>query len=139
MIDSVYTSKIDTWLLIVLLVSVAVALVAAGATIVTKSAVAIAIGAFIAVIGAGLPVWLLTSTKYTIGSETLLVQSGPFNWKVPLDAISSVEPTRNPLSSPALSLDRLHIKYGRGQEIMISPRNKATFIEELERARNNAA
>ena len=139
MIDSVYTSKIDTSLLIVLLASVALALVAAGATIATKSAVAIAIGAFVAVIGAGLPAWLLASTTYTIGSESLLVRSGPFKWKVPLGEISSVEPTRNPLSSPALSLDRLHIKYGRGQEVMISPKDKATFIEELQRARAKAA
>lgn len=138
MIDSVYPSKIDTWLLVVLLASVAVALVAAGATVVTKSAVAMAMGALIAVIGAGLPVWLLTSTQYTIGSERLLVQSGPFKWKIPLSKISSVESTRNPLSSPALSLDRLHIKYGRGQEIMISPKDLATFIDELERARVNA-
>lgn len=139
MIDSVYTSKIDTWLLVVLLVSAGVALVAAGATLVTKSVFAIAIGAFIAAIGAGLPVWLLTSTKYTIGSERLLVQSGPFKWKVPLSEISSVEPTRNPLSSPALSLDRLHIKYGRSQELMISPKDQPAFIEELERAREDAA
>lgn len=138
MIDSVYPSKIDTWLLVVLLASVAVALVAAGATVVTKSTVAMAMGGFIAVIGAGLPVWLLTSTQYIIGSERLLVQSGPFKWKIPLSKISSVESTRNPLSSPALSLDRLHIKYGRGQEIMISPKDQATFIDELERARVNA-
>mgnify|MGYP001174820431 CR=1 FL=1 len=139
MSESVYVSKIDTWLLILLVATVAIALVAAGATIVTKSLVAILTGAFIAVLGAGLPVWLLTSTKYTIGSESLFVQSGPFHWKIPLSEISSVEPSRNPLSSPALSLDRLHIKYGRGQAVLISPEPRERFIEELEQARDNAA
>jgi hypothetical protein len=43
-----------------------------------------------------------------------------------------VVPTRNPLSSPALSLDRLHIRYGGSRMgIMISPVNKAVFLQDL--------
>jgi hypothetical protein len=36
------------------------------------------------------------------------------------------------LTSPAFSLDRLRIEYGRGRWIMISPRDKDGFLRELE-------
>ena len=62
----------------------------------------------------------------------LLVRSGPFRWRVPLGQIHSVTPTRNPLSSPALSLDRLRIEYGDGKWILISPRERERFLEALE-------
>jgi hypothetical protein len=40
--------------------------------------------------------------------------------------------TRSPLSSPALSLDRIRIDYGKGKSVMISPLNKADFLLELQ-------
>jgi hypothetical protein len=46
-----------------------------------------------------------------------------------------VVPTRNPLSSPALSLDRLRIEYGQGRAIMISPADKGPFLRALEERR----
>ena len=49
---------------------------------------------------------------------------------MPLAAIDVVEPTRNPLSSPACSLERLWIRYGEKQ-IMISPLDKAGFLRAL--------
>lgn len=52
--------------------------------------------------------------------------------RVPLREIRLVRSTRNPLSSPALSLDRLRIEYGR-RAIMISPDDKARFLEELQK------
>ena len=52
-------------------------------------------------------------------------------YKVPLAEVTAVRSTRNPLSSPALSLDRLEITYGR-RRIMISPEDKARFLKELE-------
>jgi hypothetical protein len=42
-----------------------------------------------------------------------------------------VEETRNPLSSPALSLDRLKITYGNGKRIMISPADKIGFLKAI--------
>ena len=72
--------------------------------------------------------WLYLSTRYTITSQSLLVKSGPFSWIVPLREITAIEPTRNAASSPALSLDRLLIRYGGGDELMISPSDKAGFM-----------
>ncbi|HCS65703.1 MAG TPA: hypothetical protein DIW64_17495 [Cellvibrio sp.] len=38
---------------------------------------------------------------------------------------------RNLVGLPALSLDRLEIDYGRGQSIMISPKQKSKFLQHL--------
>ncbi len=53
--------------------------------------------------------WVLYGTGYRIEERDLSVRGGPFRWRIPLDAIVSVTPTRNPLSSPACSLDRLRV------------------------------
>jgi hypothetical protein len=80
-------------------------------------------------------VWLLKTTCYTLEPTRLLVRSGPFSWNVPLAGIHSITPTRNPLSSPALSLDRLCIEYGKHGSLMISPADKQGFLRELETLR----
>ena len=82
----------------------------------------------------GLPLWLLFSTGYTLDATQLRVKSGPFAWTVPLADIRNVRPTRNPLSSPALSLDRLLIEHAGGM-LMISPADKDGFLNELESLR----
>lgn len=76
--------------------------------------------------------WVLYGTRYTLTEGKLIVQSGPFRWVIELDSITEVFPTRNPLSSPACSLDRLHIRYRPSRQgIMISPQDKAVFLQDL--------
>jgi hypothetical protein len=87
-------------------------------------------------LGAVLPLWVMLQTHYTITATGLRIVSGPFRWNIPLHEIRSVAPTRNPLSSPALSLDRLRIEYESGKWIMVSPRDKENFLREL-RARGS--
>ena len=74
--------------------------------------------------------WLWFKTGYTINDKELIAQSGPFRSKIPLENIRKVSHTRNPLSSPALSLDRLDIEYSGGF-ILISPADKNTFLNVL--------
>jgi hypothetical protein len=62
---------------------------------------------------------------------SLLIRCGPFRWTVPIDSITAVEETRNPLSSPALSLDRLRIRYGKQRQVMVSPADKAGFMKAI--------
>jgi hypothetical protein len=76
---------------------------------------------------------VLYGTHYTLDADSLRIRASFFRWRVPLAAIESIEPTRNPLSSPACSLDRLLIRYGRGKRIMISPADKAGFLRALTR------
>jgi len=135
----VYRSEIDTWILVVLIISVVVSL-GAGALVgfLMGSAKAWVLAVLIAAPGSILPVWLVATTYYRIGSDHLHISCGPVEMRVPLSEIKSVTPTNNPLSSPALSLDRLRIEYGQGKSVMISPRDKHSFIRDLNAARESA-
>jgi len=79
-------------------------------------------------------VWILYQIDYTLTDDNLVVRCGPIRYGVPLARIDSVRPTRNPLSSPAPSLDRLLIKWNDGRrKIIISPARKTDFLRELDR------
>jgi hypothetical protein len=80
---------------------------------------------------AALPLWLLRTTDYTITDTQLRIRCGPLRWNVPLADVRAVRPTRNPLSSPALSLDRLRIEYSRSLAVMVSPDDKEGFLSAL--------
>ena len=73
---------------------------------------------------------VLYATDYTLEGDAVRIRASLFRWRIPLAAIDAVEPTRNPLSSPACSLDRLLIRYGE-KRIMISPLDKAGFLRAL--------
>lgn len=75
----------------------------------------------------------LRFTYYSIEGPTLKVRSGPFNWKIPIDQIQSITPTKSPWSSPALSMDRLRITWGNNRRILVSPRDKEGFAKALGR------
>jgi hypothetical protein len=64
--------------------------------------------------------------------DHLRIRCGPVDSRIALSAITGITATRNPASSPALSLDRLQIDYGQGQSVMISPRDKESFIRDLD-------
>jgi hypothetical protein len=73
---------------------------------------------------------VLYATDYSLDGDTLRIRASFFRWRVPLVAIDSIEPTQNPLGSPACSLDRLLIRHGK-KRIMISPLDKAGFLRAL--------
>ena len=80
----------------------------------------------------GFLLWMFFATFYTFRDDNLLVRGGPFKWEIPLEAIEKVTPTRNPLSSPAWSLDRLEVRRkGAFTGILISPRDKQEFLRDL--------
>jgi uridine kinase len=75
---------------------------------------------------------LILNTYYQIKENKLIIVCGIlFKLDISIDEIKDIQPTNNPLSSPALSLDRLAIRYGSRQTVMISPKNKEGFIHEL--------
>ncbi|HVF68838.1 MAG TPA: PH domain-containing protein [Pyrinomonadaceae bacterium] len=72
--------------------------------------------------------------NYEIASGELVARSGLMRWRVPLDAIQEVSPSRNPASSPAWSLDRLRVEYLKGARthtLYVSPEDKAAFLYDL--------
>jgi hypothetical protein len=126
----VFPSKVDRWLRAVAWASV---LVPVGALIMVAARGergALWLMPVILIPGA-FPLWLLSSTDYTFTDTDLHIRSGPFRWRVPIAGVRAVTATRNPLSSPALSLDRLRIEYGHSQTIMVSPADKVGFFYAL--------
>jgi membrane protein YdbS with pleckstrin-like domain len=131
--SGVYPSKRDLWLAILLWVSVAIMLF--GAWVVWQApgtvlyrggltAVFVLFAAFI--------VWILHGTRYELRGDELVIRSGPIRWRRSVHAIREVHPTRNPLSSPALSLDRLAIRVrGAHFQVMISPVRREEFLADL--------
>ena len=82
-------------------------------------------------VGIGLPLWLLYTTQYVVKDEVLNIQSGPFKWTIPITSISQVVETSNPISSPALSLRRLEITYGERKTVMVSPKDRNSFLKAI--------
>ena len=75
--------------------------------------------------------YLFFSISYVITGRELLINYGPFyQKKINITSITHIKETRNPISSPAASLDRLEISYGTGF-ILVSPKNKKGFIEHI--------
>ncbi|MFT4100798.1 MAG: PH domain-containing protein [Burkholderiaceae bacterium] len=136
MTATVYNSKIDAWLLVVLLGAMAMSIHASAEVLSARPATWWLL-LFTAVLGIVLPIWLLFGTRYILQPDRLTIRCGPFKWRVPVSDITSVTPTRNPLSGPALSLDRLQIDYGTGKSILISPRDKERFIKQVEDLRRH--
>lgn len=132
---TVYASKIDGWLAAVLGAAVVSSLWASRHLLLAGSPAAWLAAPLIACVGAGLPLWVLLDTRYVVDATHLRIRSGPFRWTVPIAGIVRIAPTSNPLSSPALSLDRLRIEYGRGASVMVSPRDRAGFMRAIEAAR----
>lgn len=130
--NNVYRSKIDTWVAILLVGLPILTLFVSWKLIHEAVPGQWFIVVPILLLGVALPISLLVSTKYTITSDALWIRSGIFKWQIPLRDINTVVATRNPLSSPALSLDRIRIDYGKGKSVMISPLNKDAFILELQ-------
>jgi hypothetical protein len=65
--------------------------------------------------------------KYKIEGENLMI----WYTKIEVKSIRKIYRTKNPLSSPALSLDRIAIVYNKYDEILISPKERNEFIDEL--------
>jgi hypothetical protein len=70
---------------------------------------------------------LFYTTRYTIEGENLLI----WRTKIDIKSIRKIYKTRNPLSSPALSIDRIAIVYNKFDEVLISPADRAAFVQEL--------
>lgn len=77
---------------------------------------------------------LALPTRYVLGRDELVIHSGVLRHYVPLGSIRRVYPTRNPISAPAWSLDRLGIEYerhGRPARALVSPVRREEFLRAL--------
>lgn len=75
---------------------------------------------------------LFFGTYYTIENNKLKIKCGIFSYKpIEIDKIKEVSKTKNIISSPAPSFDRIEIKYGKFDKIIISPKGKLNFANDL--------
>jgi hypothetical protein len=132
-VTRVYKSKIDAWLVWVLTASAVLPVIAVAASAGFNRARLVEAWPILLILGVSFAfvLWVFLATSYAFDGRALLVRSGPFRWRVPLDTVESVRPSRNPLSSPALSIDRLEVRYGGGKVLLISPREREAFLAEL--------
>ncbi len=133
-----YASKIDAWLVAL---SLACAIAALTSLLTVSHLGSAGLSMFIVALACavvGSLAWVLLGTNYRFDGAMLLICSGPFRWRIPIREIISIEPSRSPLSGPALSLDRLSIEYGVPRRIiLISPRDRGGFMQEFERRRGH--
>lgn len=121
----VYKSKIDKWLFGVLLV---VLIVPTVLILQEKEwfAGAVMLATLLFVL------YMFNTTFYCINSDLLAVKSGFLvNKKIDIQQITKVKSSRSLLSSPALSLDRLELQYGKYDSVLISPKDKEGFVTDL--------
>jgi hypothetical protein len=130
-------SKKDAWIVAIVLFGIVGPLVisiffmAAGGPLHTAG-----VTTFLIAVLTGVTVLLLTyPLYYKITGDELVVRCGLLvNQHIPLSAIVLVQPTRNPLSAPAWSLDRLRVAYlinDREKFTLISPVDKLAFLRDL--------
>jgi len=120
----IYKSKVDWWLGIVLVYPI------------FRSVASIIEGEWIGYIGIVLcllfVVFISKSTRYIISENHLIVKCMFIvNDKIEISKIRKIEKTNSILSSPALSLDRIAIKFNKFDEVYISPKEKQAFVDEL--------
>ena len=133
----IFRSKVDLWLVVVLLgASMAPLLVVASAF---RDGAAWLPHVAVSLLMTAASLWLLTTTKYTVSDSEVLVQSGPLKWRLEVKSITSVAPSRSLISSPALSMQRLRIDYEHGHKsLLASPRDRDGFIKAVEAAQRAA-
>lgn len=136
--DKVFLSKKDPWISAMIGIAIIMNLGASVFVMMYESPYNWLIVIPLFIIGAALPLWIVGSTKYVFSGRELRISSGPLRMKIKVSDIQSVTPTSSILSSPALSLDRLLIKYKsyKQKSVMVSPLDKDGFIKEIERRKS---
>ena len=75
---------------------------------------------------------MFLKTEYTIEDKKLKIKCGFFTYKpIEINKIKEITKSSNIISSPAASFDRIEIKYGKFEELIISPKNKFEFAQYL--------
>ena len=91
------------------------------------------VGAFLL---AALLIVMARTTYYVVDGESLRVQCLVGRWTIPLASITALSPSSNIMSAPALSIDRIKVTHTGGWPgfALVSPKDKAGFIEAIRRA-----
>ena len=124
-----YRSVVDPWLAVLLAILPAVS-VATIVVSILNDGEGIGAAIFSVLIIAGIYGGLLFPLYYELEDTALMIRFGFVRQHVPYADITQVQPTWNPLSSPALSLRRLKVSYRR-RFVLISPVRRDEFLNAL--------
>ena len=121
-----FKSKVD---LLLLVPTVTVLIVAAIFVIVNR----IIVGEIILALLVSFLIYVYFNTLYELtGDNKLKIKSGFFfHQEIYIKSIKKVMPTKSHTASPALSFDRLEIRYNRYGRVVVSPDRPSEFIREL--------
>jgi hypothetical protein len=75
---------------------------------------------------------MFSTTYYIIDGDRLMVHCGFYKKEFDIKSFRKIEETNNPISSPALSFDRLELYFEGYNSIVISPRDKMGFIAQIQ-------
>src|SRR3954447_20482151 len=125
----IFPSKIDRWIAALMIVPLGISIVVVGSALRANPPLpALFLMVGIEVLVLALIVGTLRSTRYEVTDREVIVRSPPFRWRIEIEIIESIRPSRSPASSPALSLDRLEIRYGGGRTLLVSPKDREGFL-----------
>lgn len=123
----VYKSKIGTGIVIFIVIVL-------GLSIYPMIQEGIWEGLLTIVLTAAFIAYVFLQTFYIIDGDILRVKCGfLMNRSYEISRIIKITETNNPISAPAASLDRLEISLDNGKSVIVSPKQKSGFIEELQR------
>ena len=126
-----FASKVDWWLAAIV---ISVPIISLGTAIAgtasgdTGAAITgwITLAAILA-----LYVGVVWPVQYEVGNDELVIRYGFVRTRIPLDQITRVEPSKNPLASPALSLDRIRLDRRGGGFALVSPADRTGFARAI--------
>ncbi len=131
-----FASKVDSWLIVLLAIAALYPIGIGVFVLITDHKHGMA--GFLATLGSSviitLIVWLLAvPVRYTVADGQVKVRAGKLiRVNVAIKDIVEVSPSRNMISSPALSMDRLAIKVNKSGNaklaVLISPEEKSEFM-----------
>ena len=133
MVNAVFTSKIDFWLAFLILgSSLLLILVPVWEWMYNNSSIKrILFMNLFTMPGAILLLLIFFNVKYSLSDDELFVKNGFSTQSIPLKDIIYIIPTNSMLSAPALSLERIEIRY-EGGSIVISPKDKDGFYRAVQ-------
>ena len=133
MVNAVFTSKIDFWLAFLILgSSLLLILVPVWEWMYNNSSIKrILFISLFTMPGAILLLLIFFNVKYSLSDDELFVKNGFSTQSIPLKDIIYIIPTNSMLSAPALSLERIEIRY-EGGSIVISPKDKEGFYRAIQ-------
>ena len=133
MLNKKYKSKVDWWLHLTFIIMLILNIWLIVDFIISPSFVMGISGGVILICNIfTLPWWL--NSYYFLEEEQLLINIGYIKVRIPYKSVESIQETRIPWASMALSLDRIEIKYKKknfAETVLISPVRKQEFLKEL--------